>query len=85
MREKLRDMCWAPRGTATFWAQCVWEWGTKGWMLLSHSLLSLCWGHKAGWEISLGVGGRGQHLCKGRRMDLGGITNSGVTSDFSLH
>lgn len=66
MRERLRDV-----GMATFWAQCGWDGGTKGWMLLPHSLLNLYSGHKAGWDISLGVGGRGWHLCKGRRMDLG--------------
>ena len=61
MRERLRDVCWAPRGMATFWAQCGWDGGTKGWMLLPR--FSTCaWDTKQG-RISLSELGAEADTC----------------------
>lgn len=62
----------------------VWlGWGHKG-VDASPSLLNLCLGHKARWDISQSWG-QGLALVQGEANGPRGITNSGVTSDFSLH
>lgn len=81
MRDRVRDVCWAPRGSSNFWAQCGWNGGRKGWTLLPlPSQLVLGEGpHRAGCEISHGVGGTyvgGGQWTKGHHQ---------LRSDFGLH
>lgn len=65
MRERLRDAL-GPEGHGHPLAPVWLGRGHEGGLFSHIRSLSLCWGHKAGWEISLGVGGRCRHLYKGR-------------------